>query len=84
MSPAMRSQDELQRAHDLLHGIVLGEVPVGVPEADRPILVASLDVLCWALRHDHNPAFAENLATFEEELARLGYVLEKRDDHDPR
>jgi hypothetical protein len=71
----MRSQDELQRAHDVLLAIVLEEVPnVLLTEDDLP-LHAAADTLCWVLQHDHNTNFADNLASLQALLAKAGYVL---------
>ena len=84
MPEPMRSKDELQRAHDLLHSIVLGQVPITLSREEQPLIVAALDVLCWALHHDHNQSFALNLALLTKALEDLGYVLEKLDNHDPR
>lgn len=73
--PPMRSQDELQRAHDLLVGILLGEIPIVVDERERPLMTAATDVLCWALRHEHNRNFEFNLQEFERALRECGGEL---------
>jgi len=72
----MKSADELQLAHDTLAGIVTGEVRL--PSLDRRArerLHAALDVLCWVMEHDHNVAFAENLAKLRKEIGKAGYVM---------
>lgn len=66
---------EIQRAHDILVGVVLGEVLLDDPLASNPGLRGALDALCWVLRHTHNTAFATNLATIERECQDRGYVL---------
>ncbi len=73
----MRTQAEIQRAHDLLVGLIC-ELPVKVPEDVEPLIRAQCDVLCWLLECDHNGAFGGNLAALENELFAKGYVLEKR------
>jgi hypothetical protein len=69
----MLSEAEIQRAHDILIAVKLGEVMVLVPDDDS--LTAAIDVLCWVLRHDHNQTFAENLAGLEAAIAATGAVL---------
>ena len=64
------------RAHDILSAFVLGEVPGVKSKASRE-LHAALDVLCWVLGHDHNPAFAENLDTLASLAAAQGYELKR-------
>lgn len=75
----MRDQDELQRAHDMFVAILLGECPqleVG-PQTKERIHIAT-DVLCWVLNHDHNQAFAKNLAAIEDQARTAGYILENK------
>jgi hypothetical protein len=57
----MRSESEIQEAHDLLTGFFLEKYPM--PPCQKTILAmhATADVLCWVLEHKHNPAFDENL-----------------------
>lgn len=74
----MKTQDEVQRAHDLLCGIVTGEVrsfPMAPSELQS--LHAVLDCLCWILEHEHNQVFQENMAILEERLQEAGYCLRK-------
>jgi hypothetical protein len=73
----MKSQDEIQIAHDRLIGILLGEAPVSINEKTRQIMTANVDVLCWVLNHDHNETFANNLEWAKRETARLGISLVK-------
>ena len=72
----MRSQAELQKAHDVLLTIVRNEVPQAVrglaPEALEQLKKMS-DVLCWALRHSEGDGtFGCMLRNVEEVLARHG------------
>lgn len=75
----LRTRDplEIQRAHDLLHAVLGGELPVVMPEGVRLVVTAQLDVLCWALNHDHNTSFAENLHELREEIRAAGYEERK-------
>jgi hypothetical protein len=74
----MRALEDIQRAHDMLVGIVLGECPVPWSPADTAFMHTAADVLCWVLDHDHNRTFAGNLRHMEELLAEAGVVLAKR------
>jgi hypothetical protein len=58
----MRSADEIQFAHDVLVGIILGEAELrGATKEDLKNITNAAAVLCWVLRHDHNTSFGENL-----------------------
>lgn len=74
----MQNEMEVQRAHDMLHGIVMGEVPVPFKHSDPQwqALCATLDVLCWVLGHDHNTNFVDNIRKIEKHYADLGYTLQ--------
>lgn len=75
----MRTETELTRAHDILTAVILGEVVPGAPitpQTDMLIRVAR-DVLCWALQHDHNQTFANNMRILEQSIADAGYVLQE-------
>ena len=72
----MKTEAEIYRAHDILSQVITGEVEVGLHPKDKELaLRAALDVLCWILGHEHNKAFAENLARIHAECERRGYVL---------
>jgi hypothetical protein len=76
----MRAQQEIQRAHDLFTGIILGDVPspFGFGNelgATQFAMRCQTDVLCWVLQHDHNPHFAKNIARIEAKLREDGYPL---------
>jgi hypothetical protein len=71
----MRSETELQQAHDILIAIRLGEVPIALAVGDNMALRCALDVLCWVLDHDHNKAFAANLANLNAAAFAKGFHL---------
>jgi hypothetical protein len=71
----MRSELEIQRAHDLLIGIALGDAQVPLTLEMRLILHASADALCWALEHDHNPNFENVLQELEALAKHRGFAL---------
>lgn len=70
----MRSAAEIQRAHDILVAMLVGEVPR--PQGKEEVLVSTASVLCWVLKHDHNPTFETLIANLEKGLQELGYTLE--------
>jgi hypothetical protein len=73
----VKTQAELQRAHDILSAVVLEEVKLDTlhETTSWTALHAGLDVLCWALGHSDNKAFGVNLAHVENALAKAGYRL---------
>lgn len=80
----MKSQQELQKAHDILVGILLGEAPNPFPEEDNLPLTIATDVLCWALDHNYNPNFGNNLAKIEAFMKERGINLVDMGDPKPR
>ena len=70
----MRDSDTIQRAHDTLVGIALGEVEVRGLDPEEPRLIGALDALCWVLEHEHNTAFADNLRKLRAAFAAAGIV----------
>jgi hypothetical protein len=76
----IRTDDEIQRAHDTLGQLVLEPFLFRsvFGNDEHQIVVANLDVLCWVLHHDHNRTFADNLEMVKERLTKLGYVLERK------
>jgi hypothetical protein len=79
VAPPPREFSEIQRAHDVIAGVVLqwerfkDWFPVGTGAP----LVNALNTLCWVLQHDHNPAFEETLKQVEDTMAKRGFVLEE-------
>ena len=78
----MIPEDKIQRAHDILAAIRLGEVPSPYgddeDEINNKMLYAALDVLCWVLGHDHNTSFAGNLDFIDKEISKRGFKLTRR------
>ncbi len=76
--PTIRTETEVQRAHDILVGIILDEVPIEMraTEEDKMKLSQYACILCWMLHHDHNTAFAKLLADLEKIANQLGFVIE--------
>ena len=75
----MRSWEEIQRAHDILVGVILREVPVEMKDRETQLgLHAALDALCWVLQDNCESDFAENLSKIEKELTARGFRLQPR------
>lgn len=78
-----RLREEVQRAHDLLVFVVTTE-KVRDALLDNPELLAgargALDVLCWALRHDHNQSFDHNLTALERCVRNMGYKIHRYEE----
>ena len=75
----MRTQEEIQKAHDCLIGILLGDVPGGVqfePQS-RKLLEAAVSVLCWVLENEHNQNFGIFLKDIQQVYEQAGFVLER-------
>lgn len=70
----MKTELEIQRAHDILVEIILKRVPNPFPGAEQ-FIIANADVLCWILNHDHNTTFRDNLAKIETYLEHQGLIL---------
>ena len=76
----MRTEAEIQRAHDLLTSIITRPrlMKNVIHTDDRNILTATCDVLCWVLQHEHNGSFAHNISGLEKALKGLGYEMRER------
>ncbi len=62
--PPGRSQEEIQRAHDLVGQYAF--------ETGNGAVMSHVSALCWVLRHDHNTEFGRILTLLEARLAELG------------
>jgi hypothetical protein len=83
-SSNLRGEDEIQRAHDLLVGIILDECPPELQpkdEIDRQHLSGMASVLCWMLRHDHNKSFGDLLAGIDKVTTEAGWTINKPIDN---
>ena len=72
----MKTPMQIQRVHDAIVPVLCGELPVRLSGHDRLYFAAVASVLCWILEHDHNPSFARELESLEQNLARQGFRLE--------
>jgi hypothetical protein len=77
--PPLRSHDEIQRAHDVIVGLILTpQVREQIVDEDKAFhLEICANVLCWVLHHDHNVNFATNLRDVECLLRDLGIDVEE-------
>jgi len=73
----VRPAHEIQMAHDILRQLVLDAelFHAVIQERNRGRALAALEALCWVLHHDHNTAFAANMAGIQMRLAALGYRI---------
>jgi hypothetical protein len=81
----IRTEAEIQRAHDLLSLVLLDPVTGQTVDPNtQATMMHNLDVLCWVLHHDHNETFPKNLAQLEDDLARAGVTLQEYPDGEAR
>lgn len=75
----MKTQDEIQRAHDMIVAILTGLAPKPDDVCGTALLQVAA-VLCWSLGHDHPPAqgFKALLEQLEVAAADVGLKLERR------
>ena len=71
----MKTELEIQRAHDLLVGVLLDEVRTDASDETRNILNIVAGTLCWVLDHNHNPTVGKMLASIEQDLNNAGFIL---------
>lgn len=71
----LKSEEEIQRAHDTLWSLVTGEIAIASTRGTIQAAHCALDVLCWILNHDHNKSFQANLDEIQREAERRGFVL---------
>lgn len=69
----LRPLIEVQRAHDILVGIILEPQLCPNPGPQRNALIGAADVLCWVLKHSHNSTFERNLAQYLSYAKALGF-----------
>ncbi len=76
----MKSIDQIQRAHDILHQVITGpeslHKEMGLSEKSLIRMEASLVTLCWMLEHKSGETFEGNMEETMRVLSSLGYDLE--------
>lgn len=79
----MRTQADIQRAHDLFVPILTREIPVKLDDNTLDLICATTHVLCWILEHNHKAAddpnrvdFGEFVRMVEEAIKEQGFALE--------
>jgi hypothetical protein len=81
-SETLRPADDLVRAHDRIVGALLldhdGKLDGLLDDEWRHNLKVAADVLCWALRHEHNRSFGTALEDLAAGLREHGYELGER------
>jgi len=66
---------EIQKAHDILCAVILGEVEIGLTPEQHQQIQANCEALCWILGHEHNPIFGDNLINIQKAAHDRGYRL---------
>jgi hypothetical protein len=61
----MKTEKELEQAHELLLAIITGALRPPLTEAGVHGVYAAASALCWVLGHEHNKHFGEQLARFK-------------------
>lgn len=74
----VKSEQEIQKAHDVLWAFVIGDMPVSATPATIQLAHAKLEALCWVLGHEHNTGFEESLVDLMAEARRRGFVLTEK------
>lgn len=78
--PELRQLIDIQRAHDILTSILMGQPDLQLDTDIMADMMACADVLCWALNHEHSQVFAKKLAFLEMAAAKAGFVFEENPD----
>ncbi len=71
----MRTRDDIQRAHDVLHEALFKHPKLFKTNTTRQRVMAALGALCWILGHEGGEAFGQRLSAVEEEFERTGFKL---------
>jgi hypothetical protein len=66
----VRSEEDVQHAHDLLGAIVTGQLPFPVDEDERGNMKRMVTVLCWVLEHEDNLTFGQDLERIMAHITR--------------
>lgn len=75
LSIQIRPATEIQAAHDRLVALLVSDVPSPFGDEHLKSVSIAASVLCWVLQHNHNVAFAQNLAEIDHALREMGYEL---------
>jgi len=75
----MKTQDEIQRAHDMMVAVMLDEVPHGLDAESLRVIAAQCAVLCWMLDENpiHQPGweFGNNLIRLRSRIEAAGFEM---------
>jgi hypothetical protein len=82
--PEMRSPDEIQRTHDLLEAVLLGETPLVLTGTEHNDLCHVVMSLCYVLKHPAGETVTELQARYEAMLRKLGFRVSPLPPDDPR
>lgn len=79
----MKTAEEVQRCHDLLHPIVTRELALDITDQARNDMATALGMLCWLLGHEGGNAVDAWCKSIEKEIARQGFRLRRGPDQVP-
>lgn len=71
----VRTADEVQKVHDTLVSILLGECPNPMPTNQKVILSSLESICCWLLGHEHNNKFEKFMDDIYAFLKDQGYKI---------
>lgn len=72
----MKSETEIQRAHDILSAVNISALSEALPEGDVKALKSALHALCWVLDHEHE-MLSPLLASISAEASKAGFSFGK-------
>jgi len=76
----MRTQAEIQRAHDELLGLIMNRIPVELNAQELRQMGQLASVLCWVLEHGCTDVFEVYLAEVEKRAAAVGFQMAPADE----
>lgn len=73
----MKSPEDIQRAHDLLHAVFLNEIDVGQTAEENDHAAITCTGLCWVLGCPAGELLEKNLQAIHAAAESKGYRLSK-------
>lgn len=73
----MKSKFEIQKAHDILHAVILKEDGLNIPLLPNALenVQAIHDCLCWILEHEGGITFENNMKMLQHEIRKRGFIM---------
>lgn len=70
----MKSKAQIQKAHDILHAVLDGELPLALDQKSRLQMLGTARALCWVLS-DGNQELQGKLERIEKLAKLMGFEL---------